>query len=323
MAGLPVLETESFIAFLADNRAAGIHRAGYNGVASLIPRATGNNLFVPTYAGLNYEIIRLPDLATYEGPGGIKFEPRAEPMHVEQADDERVVLVQPETSHAHVSARIEFGVEEPCYLHQHVELTCHRRFCREGEDNRLHTLWASYMHAVPDRHIYMKPNPEAGAELTGWFGITKAAHDAPRMLVRRLPDERNIAAGEHLEAMAGQEPLSDQEVQRLTDSGPATAEVSTMLSGPLRFYYGLCHGEQLFLMMFRRPEGSRLAYSPCGGGREPAWSPAWDYILHEPDAQVGVTYEWDLCLVVKPYAGREDVLAEAARYVESDGNGRP
>ena len=303
MAGLPMLETTSFIAFFADNRSAGLHRAGYNGIVSLIPRSTGNNLLVPLYAGLNYETIWLPGLAPYNKDGVI-FEPRCEPMRIESADSGSVVLVQPETGHAHVNGRLTFTVEEPCYVHQRIELTPHRRFCSESEPNLLRCLFASYIHMPPDRHIYLKPDWQDGAPLESWFGLTKAEHRSPTMEVRRLPGERELTAAEHLEAMQTQEPLSEDEISTLPNS----------LDAPLAFYYGLCH-DLLFLMMFKRPEQFRLAYSPNGGGRQPEWSPAWDYVLHQPNAAVGQTYTWDLCLAVKPYEGRRQVLEEVRRYV--------
>lgn len=159
----PSLKTSSFTAYIADNTSLGIHRWGYNGLAAIIPNHSGNNLFVPTYSGLNYETISLKGMPDYryeprkEEHQSI-FEPRCEPMHIEAADSEKVVLVQPETSHAHVSAKITFRVEEPHYLHQRIELTFHRRFCAEDEKNAFSSLWASYMHTPPDRHIYLNEN---------------------------------------------------------------------------------------------------------------------------------------------------------------------
>ena len=70
MKRFPCLETETFAAYIADNSQLGIHRPGYNGVASLIPKHSGNNLFVPRYAGLNYEIISLAGAPPYEPEGG-------------------------------------------------------------------------------------------------------------------------------------------------------------------------------------------------------------------------------------------------------------
>jgi hypothetical protein len=221
--------------------------------------------------------------------------------------------VQPETSHAHISARITFAVEEPHYVHQRIELTPRRRFCPEGEPNRLSCLFASYIHVPPDRHIYLKPQWQAGAPLESWFGLTKEGHDAPRMQIRPLPAGRELSPAEHLEAMRA-EPLSEEDLSNLPDEAFPPMALPRSLSGPMTFYYGLIH-DLVFIMMFRQPERFRLAYSPCGGGREPQWSPAWDYVLLEEDAEPGRTCAWDLCLAVKPYAGRADVLKEVRRYV--------
>ncbi|MDP6779651.1 MAG: hypothetical protein QGI83_23045, partial [Candidatus Latescibacteria bacterium] len=291
-------------AFIADNQACGIHRAGYNGVASLVPKSTGNNIFVPTYAGLNYETISLPGLASYKEKTGYRFEPRAEAMHIESASENRVVLVQPETSHAHVSARIAFTAEEPHYLHQQIELTFHRRFCSEDEPNAFRSLWASYLHQPPDRHLYLKPDWSSGSDATGWFGITREDHGSPETLAHPMPDDRELDVAGHLEA-APPGPSRSAEV---------FAGLSEALKGPLGFYYGLSH-HQAFLMMFAQPDRVRLAYSPCGGGKQPAWNPAWDYLLHLDDAELDRPYTWDLCLVVRPFGGRTDILDEVRRYL--------
>jgi len=315
---LPCLETREFLAFIIDNSPAGIHRAGYNGVASLIPRATGNNLLVPFYAGLNYEIIWMAGAPPYRRPDGFNFEPRCEPMHVERAGSDQVTLVQPETAHSRVSARITFRVEQPCYLHQRVELTAHRRFCGETEPNALSTLWASYIHLPPDRHIYSRASLEGAGELAGWFGITKESHKATGYQVRLLPEGRELDAPGHLEAMQAQPPLSSDALDELPEELWPRCALPRDVDGPLSFYYGLCHGSLMFLMMFRQPERVRLAYSPSGGGLQPAWSPAWDYVLHVPDAVPGETYTWDVCLALMEFPGRAAVLQEVRRYL-----GRP
>ena len=306
----PRLETESFIAFIADNTPMGIHRAGYNGVASLMPKHRGNNLFVPLYAGLNYETISLAGLQDYAANHNSKFEPRCEPMYFEDISPSQVVLVQPETSHAHVSARITFPAREPCYLHQRIELVFHRRFCAESEKNTFMSQWASYMHMPPDRHIYMQLDG-SGATLQGWVGITKEDHGAPEFQVRCLPDDREIAAEDHLTMMETQPLLSEQ---ASVGEDPSPMRVHQMLDGPLRFYYGTCHGGQLLLKMFKQPERFRLAYSPCGAGKQPAWNPAWDYFLFHDDVQLEHPYQWNICLAVKNYEGRADVIDEVKHY---------
>jgi len=308
MAAFPHLETEQFVAFVADNSALGLHRAGYNGVASLIPKDRGNNVFVPSFSGLNYETIELTGLPPYRNETrNTPFEPRNEPMFIERAEAKSVVLVQPETSHAHVSARITFRVEEPHYLHQHIGLVFHQRFCAEGETNRFRSLWASYMHMPPDLHVYVKNDPLGPDELSGWFGITRASHEATEAQIGLLP-EAEIGAAEHLEAMRGQEPLT---VEQLLARSP---RYSWPLYPKLSFYYGLCH-DLLFLVMFKQAGRFAFAYSPCGAGTVPAWNPAWDYVLVLDDPVLEQVYEWDVCVAVKPFQGRRDVLREVRRYL--------
>lgn len=299
MTACPRLETESFGAWIVDNRKLGVHEAGYNGVASLTPWATGNNLFVPTFGGMNCELISLAGLEHYRHPSGLTWEPRLEPMHIESADGERVVLVTPETSHSHVSMRTTFAVAQPHYLHKRVELTAHRRFCADDEANRLVVLWANYIHRPPDPHVYLK-EADTGGPLSGWVALTQEHHGAPQFQVYRMPADGELSATEHRDFIAGS--LAPHEHwPRRTDR-------------PLEFFYGLVHDEHMVLLMFKQPQRVRLAYSPHGGGQHPVWSPAWDYVFHLEDAKVGERYVWDLCLAVKPFAGRADVLEEVRRY---------
>lgn len=309
-ATFPCIETRDFVAYVADNSPLGIHCGGYNGIASLIPRQSGNNLFVPTYAGLNYETISLAGLPRDMHDGVPYFEPRCEAMRLERVGDNQVMLVQPETSHAHVSARITFGVEEPWYLHQRIELVFHRRFCADAEKSAFQSLWASYIHMPPDRHVYMKID-EAAPSLEGWIGVTKEGHDTRDYQVRPLPGDRELQAAEHLDCMIRRPPAAPDPV---LPAATSPTGLPAQLGGPLRFYYGFCHDDLLFLMIFRQPERFRFAYSPCGAGTQPAWNPAWDYVLHLDDARTGQTYTWDSCLVVKEYRGRADVMDEVRRY---------
>ena len=320
----PSLKTSSFTAYIADNQANGIHRWGYNGLAALIPNHSGNNLFVPTYSGLNYETISLNGLTDYryepkkEEHQSI-FEPRCEPMFIESADSKQIVLVQPETAHAHVSAKITFRVEEPHYLHQSIELTFHKRFCGKDEKNHFSSLWASYMHMPPDGHIYMKPNWEEGDDLDGWFGITKADHQATDLQIKNLPKDTEIGAEDHLEVMKNENPLSAKEIGQVKVTNDAPMARPELLDGALSFYYGFCHDSQLFLQMFKQPEQThqfKLAYSPCGGGQEPGWSPAWDYVLELEDAELNKPYTWDLCIAIKQFESRKDILKELKRYIK-------
>ena len=135
-----------------------------------------------------------------------------------------------------------------------------------------------------------------------------------------LPGERDLNVLEHRQLMEDAPSCEDQLLQQAA------------VSGPLSFYYGLCPGDLALVKMFAQPERVRLAYSPSGAGQgmaglpgqpaarsaaRPARSclnPAWDYVLHQEDVAVGEAYTWDICMAIKPYAGRADVLREVERF---------
>jgi hypothetical protein len=284
------LQTSQFIALISDNNGTGIHKNGYNGIASLIPQSLGNNIFVPFYCGMNFECTWLSEFEqNYEQ----QFEPRNSPMHIIEANDKRVVLHQPATSFKGIEAFITFSVEEPCYIHQNVRIIFWKDFI---EGRNFKSLWASYMHQPIDKHVYLQANKKSG-DLSGWVGLTKANYYSKNYNIRELP-EKEITAYQHIDSM---------------DNSPKLMGKQTMIKGPLSFYYGLYY-DYLFLEMFGDPARSRLAYSAVGGGKGNA---AWDYELHQDDIVRGKTYEWNVCLVIKHYEGREDILKEVAMYQRS------
>ena len=71
------------------------HRAGYSGLAALRHDRRRENLFVPAYAGLNFEHIH--DGMTQ--PRDILFEPRNAPMELRRVDDHTAKLYQRPTPH--------------------------------------------------------------------------------------------------------------------------------------------------------------------------------------------------------------------------------
>ncbi|MBI4530512.1 MAG: hypothetical protein HY709_03230 [Candidatus Latescibacteria bacterium] len=286
------METSRLITYVSDNTAVGIHRAGYNGIASLIPRHIGNNVFVPTYSGLNYEISWVANLQQTQDQ---RYEPRRAPMEVVEADDSHVCLHQAPTDFKGIEASITFHLEEPYYIHQTVLMMFHKVF---ESPMTFRSLWASYLHIPPDRHLYLKLNDAMG-DLDGWVGVTKEDHGVEDHIVRPLPPEE-ISVEDHRKAM---------------ESG-SMLERYKRIDGPLAFYYGLYH-DDAFIMMFKEPQQVRFGYSPCGGGKEPVWSPAWDYFLHLDDVEVGKSYEWNICLVYKSYVSRCDILQEVERYFNS------
>lgn len=81
------------------------------------------------------------------------------------------------------------------------------------------------------------------------------------------------------------------------------------------FYYAR-FGGLVYILMFDRTEGLRFTMSPTGGGRNddgttnPAWD--WQWLVFNP--VVGQTYGYNPRVVCKPWAGRDDVIAEYERW---------
>src|SRR5262249_27000573 len=81
------------------------HKAGYSGLASLRGSGRTANLFVPAYAGLNFEHIH--DGTTQER--AILFEPRQAPLQLRVLDEHTAELYQAPTPH--------YGLES-CHRYQ-------------------------------------------------------------------------------------------------------------------------------------------------------------------------------------------------------------
>ena len=82
------------------------------------------------------------------------------------------------------------------------------------------------------------------------------------------------------------------------------------------FYYGR-FGDMAYILMFDRPDGVRFSHSPSGGGDSEAsrtTNPAWDFQYIVPDFAVGETYGFRARVAYKPFAGRDDVMAEVASW---------
>src|SRR5688500_13215074 len=88
------LNNAAFTCRIGTNAEGEGHRAGYNGVWSLVPAGLTESLFVPGVAGLNLE--HYFD-GWHNGTREVFFEPRVAPMTLEQPDARTVRLVQQPT----------------------------------------------------------------------------------------------------------------------------------------------------------------------------------------------------------------------------------
>ncbi|MFP6738224.1 MAG: hypothetical protein VCD34_05735, partial [Planctomycetota bacterium] len=90
------IESAGLRAVVADNGAYGKdHRKGYSGLSELYHGSSKRTLFVPAYAGLNYEHIFSGDAASY---GWNIFEPRIAAIRLKRVGKKKVELFQERTA---------------------------------------------------------------------------------------------------------------------------------------------------------------------------------------------------------------------------------
>jgi len=153
-------------------------------------------------------------------------------------------------------------------------------------------MWASYLSTVRERTIHF-PGERGGT--AGWVSFGKSG-------------ESGTVAGKGQAALDG-----DMNADRI-DLRNIRAVEGVQFAEPV--YYGLVDGDQnmettedvmAFIMMFDDASSTRFAVWNWGDNPyTSAWD--WQYVLQEPEA--GRTYRHRARLVLKRFAGEEDVLAE-------------
>lgn len=260
------------------------HRAGYSGVASLTHERRAENLFVPAYAGLNFEHIH--DGTTRERD--VLFEPRVAPMQLRRIDAHTAELYQPPTP---------TWALESCHRYQlledgTIEMTFHciprKRTFRNGY---IGLFWASYIHQPPslDIHFIGRPEEDPDAEPRWVRGVTPEHGVRPTHLAA---DDRRPFAHD------GDFPLTlvfNRSQFRYTEP----------------WYYGVS-GNMAMAMCFRRGDLIRFSQSPSGGG---GGNPAWDFQFFIPDYQVDQRYGFIMRASYTPYESAERMTALAKPHL--------
>ena len=165
-------------------------------------------------------------------------------------------------------------------------------------------MWASYMRRTVDRRIYF--------------------------LGRDNRDEGWLAFGENTSDGFETGTVACHGVAHLPyEHGSQTLNIIEHPSKKfmLPFYYGLVHGSgcvdnpddtMVYIMMFDQKESIRFAmwnFIKNAGGMPDTHSPAWDwqYVIKQP--KINQAYGYRARVVYKPFAGRDDVLAEYENWV--------
>jgi hypothetical protein len=255
------------------------HRAGYNGLASLTHRQQSRNVFVPAYAGLNFEHIH--DGTTENLVE--KFEPRVFPMELRVIDAHTVEVYQPPTGHWKLESCGRYHLLEDGTVEYTFE--CIPRADGYAQ-NYIGLFWASYMNAPENPAIHFRDHTGA------WVESVSPGHG-----------ERSTHA-----------PWSHPLLPPVDADFPLT--LVNHPSGRLYaepWYYGISRG-MAWVAMFREKDRMWFAQSPSGGGQG---NPAWDFQWFIPDYQVNEAYGFVMRLAYLPFTNRASLEASIRPHLEA------
>ena len=252
------------------------HREGYSGVASLTRRGQDRNLFVPMYAGLNYEHIHDGTVQARD----VLFEPRRAPMEIRQAGEHTAELHQPSTPHWQLESWLRYTLLEDGTIEMALECVPRAKTFKNGY---IGLFFASYIHQPEslDIHFLGHPANQLNAEAKWIRGVTPEHGVRPTHLA--FNDQRDFPHDAQF-PMTLVFNLSDYRYRE-------------------PWYYGVSHGMALVLM-FRPKDQIRMSQSPSGGGQG---NPAWDFQYLIPDYQVGKRSQMVMRAMYVPYETPEQI----------------
>jgi hypothetical protein len=246
------------------------HRAGYSGIAKITHKAQSQPLFVPSYAGLNFEHI-LDGRANAERR--VQFEPRNHPMELRVINNHTAELCQSPTFHLAVAScqRYELLPDGVIDLTIDVQPT-QARF----PNNYINLFWASYIHQPESLDIHFRgPGRQ-------WIRGVTPAHG-----------ERSTHPGAN-------------DTRQFQHDEPFPLTLVFSLSGH-RFaepwYFGIARG-MAFVQMFRAADQVRFTQSPSGGGKG---NPAWDFQYFISNPEPGRIYNFRMRAAYLPYKSHEQI----------------
>jgi len=261
------------------------HRAGYSGLARLTHTKRSETLFVPAYAGLNFE--HIID-GTAHKDSKILFEPRHWPMELRQIGPYTVELYQSPTPTYGVESCQRYELLEDGTLQLTIEVIPHKRAFRFGY---MGLFWASYIHQPESLDIHFlgwparwinpgqQNQPRAAAE---WIRASSPSHGVSAT----HPNWQDHRSFPH------QEPFPLTLVFNLSEYRYAEP-----------WYFGVSHG-MAFVLVFRKADQVRFTQSPSGGGKG---NPAWDFQFFIPEVQIKKRYQFIMRAVYMPYESAEQV----------------
>jgi hypothetical protein len=250
------------------------HRAGYSGMASLTHKNRADNLFVPSYAGLNYEHIH--DGTTQDRD--VLFEPRRAPMELRVLGPNIVELYQAPTPTWKLESVLRYEMLEDGTIEMTLECIPQAKTFRNGY---VGLFWASYINAPESKDIHFLGSDSRKGKPEWIRGITPSHGVLATHLSR--DDERSFKHDDDF-------PLS-----------LAFNRSKHFFSEP--WYYAVSH-DMAFVQMFRPQDNIRLTQSPSGGGNG---NPAWDFQWFIPNYEVGQLYRMVMRAQYVPFESPEQI----------------
>lgn len=268
------------------------HRSGYSGVASLTHRTQARNLFVPFYAGLNYEHIHDGTVQ----PREILFEPRNAPMAIKRVGEHAAELHQPPTPHWQLESRLRYEILEDGAIEMTLE--CVPR-ARTFKNDYIGLFFASYIHQPEslDIHFLGVPSAERTAQVAWIRGVTPDHGKLPTHPA--ISDDRQFP--------------HDPDFQLSLVFNLSNYRYSEP------WYYGVSHGMAL-VQMFRPDDKVRLSQSPSGAGDG---NPAWDFQWFIPRYEVGKRYRFVMRALYLPFESQDGIVKATAAHRAALGHVRP
>jgi hypothetical protein len=251
------------------------HRAGYNGIASLTHRDRKENLFVPSYSGLNFEHIHDGTAAGLTE----KFEPRKFTMELRIVDPFTVEVYQPPTANWKLESCGRYHLMEDGTIQYTFECIPRAGGYRNGY---IGLFWASYIHQPESGEMFFKGRPRGEDGPAGWIAATSPKHGT---------------SSTHGPAVFPVLPRVDAGFP-LTLVNHQSAYVYTE-----PWYFGVSR-QMALVLMFRQRDRIWLAQSPSGGG---FGNPAWDFQWFIPDYRVGEAYGFLMRARYLPFESREQI----------------
>jgi hypothetical protein len=269
---------------------------GMNGLASLIHEGLNKNIFAS--CGMNLE-----ECKTTPPAGAVAGRPQA-PRHAPMAlrrEGESAVLTQSAQEGAGLNFRVAFALGDSC-----VDQTI--TAWPDHDITYSNHFYASYMNQVQNTSIFLRGRLEGEAEAR-WLEATSPGHGGDGAVFYRPVEPEGRAWHEFLR----DNPVLRQKRFRDAES-IAGAERAGFRPGKLAelggFFFGFVD-DYLALYIFREPVFHMWI---SASGATAVRSPAWDYFVNDGPQRAGERRSYHVRLVHKPYAGVEDVLAEAARF---------